>query len=207
MLYYETIDTSTLELLKRLLAIPSFSSLRLAGGTSLALQYGHRKSIDIDLFGEIDIDGDSLSSILTETGEVKRLNNRPNIHIYTINGVKVDIVNYPYRWIDELLVKDGLRLASDKDISAMKLAAITGRGTKKDFIDLFELLQHYSLSELIGFYEQKYHDGSVFLVLKSLVYFEDADAEITPYLLRNYSWEDIKTYIKKVHVGYMKNIG
>lgn len=105
------------------------------------------------------------------------------------------------------MVKDGLRLASDKDIGAMKLAAITGRGTKKDFIDLFELLQHYSLLELIGFYEQKYHDGSVFLVLKSLVYFEDADAEITPYLLRNYSWEDIKTDIKKVHVDYMKNIG
>lgn len=206
MLYYQTIDTPTLELLKRLLAIPSFSSLRLAGGTSLALQYGHRKSIDIDLFGSIDIDGDTLSTLLSETGAVKRLNNRVNIYIYTINGIKVDIVNYPYNWIDELYVQDGLRLASDKDIGAMKLAAITGRGTKKDFIDLYELLQQYSLPELIRFYENKYHDGSVFLVLKSLVYFEDAETEIPPFLFRDYSWEHVKEYIRKAHTDYMKNL-
>ncbi|NWK67487.1 MAG: nucleotidyl transferase AbiEii/AbiGii toxin family protein [Sediminibacterium sp. Gen4] len=74
MLYYDTIDTPTLELLRRLLAIPSFSSLRLAGGTSLALQYGHRKSVDIDLFGSMALDGDTLSNVLSEVGEVKRLN-------------------------------------------------------------------------------------------------------------------------------------
>jgi len=206
MLYYETIDTPTLELLRKLLAIPSFSFLRLAGGTSLALQYGHRKSIDIDLFGSIDLDNDTLSNVLSEVGEVKRLNNRMNIHMYSINGVKVDIVNYPYPWIDGLCIQDGLRLASDKDIGAMKLAAITGRGTKKDFIDLFELLQRYSLADLIRFYEQKYPDGSVFLVIKSLVYFEDAETEIEPFMLRNYSWEQVKTHIRKVHFDYMKGI-
>lgn len=207
MLYYETIDAATLELLRKLMAIPLFSSLRLAGGTSLALQYGHRKSIDIDLFGNIDIDRDSLSQALSETGEVKLVNSRTNIHVYTINGVKVDIVNYPYPWIDELINQDGLRLASAKDIGAMKLAAITGRGTKKDFIDLYELLKHYTLAELMKFYEQKYPDGSLFLVLKSLVYFEDAEAEITPFLLKEYSWENVKEYIRKAHIEYMKNIG
>jgi len=206
MLYYETIDSPTLELLRKLLAIPSFANLRLVGGTSLALQYGHRKSIDIDLFGTIDLDGDTLSSILSATGEIKRLNNQANIHFYTINGIKVDIVNYPYSWIDELYIQDHIRLASDKDIGAMKLAAITSRGTKKDFIDLYELLQRYSLSDLMHFYEQKYHDGSVFLVLKSLVYFEDADNEISPVLLRDYSWEEVKEHIRKVHVEYMTNI-
>ena len=207
MLYYETIDAATLELLRKLMAILLFSSLRLAGGTSLALQYGHRKSIDIDLFGNIDIDRDSLSQALSETGEVKLVNSRTNIHVYTINGVKVDIVNYPYPWIDELINQDGLRLASAKDIGAMKLAAITGRGTKKDFIDLYELLKHYTLAELMKFYEQKYPDGSLFLVLKSLVYFEDAEAEITPFLLKEYSWENVKEYIRKAHIEYMKNIG
>ena len=207
MLYYETIDAATLELLRKLMAIPLFSSLRLAGGTSLALQYGHRKSIDIDLFGNIDIDRDSLSQALSETGEVKLVNSRTNIHVYTINGVKVDIVNYPYPWIDELINQDGLRLASAKDIGAMKLAAITGRGTKKDFIDLYELLKHYTLAELMKFYEQKYPDGSLFFVLKSLVYFEDAEAEITPFLLKEYSWENVKEYIRKAHIEYMKNIG
>lgn len=206
MLYYETIDAATLELLRKLMAIPLFSSLRLAGGTSLALQYGHRKSIDIDLFGNIDIDRDSLSQVLSETGEVKLVNSRRNIHVYTINGVKVDIVNYPYPWIDELINQDGLRLASAMDIGAMKLAAITGRGTKKDFIDLYELLKHYTLAELMKFYEQKYPDGSLFLVLKSLVYFEDAEAEITPFLLKEYSWENVKEHIRKAHIEYMKNI-
>lgn len=110
------------------------------------------------------------------------------------------------KWIDAMYEVDDLRLASAKDIGAMKLAAITGRGTKKDFIDLFELLQHYSLADLIQLYEQKYHDGSVFLVLKSLVYFDDADAEITPHLLREYSWEEVKLHIKKAHKAYMKNL-
>lgn len=207
MLFYNTIDAATLALLKKLLLLPLFSGLRLAGGTSLALQSGHRKSIDIDLFGSLNADTITLSAALSHFGEVIRLNNSPNIHIYSINGIKVDIVNYPYPWIDDLLLIDGIRLASLKDIGAMKLAAITGRGTKKDFIDLYLLLKHFSLSELISFYEQKFKDGSVFLVLKSLVYFEDADAEQMPVMGMNFSWDQVKVTIRKVHSEFMKSLG
>ena len=158
----------------------------------------------MDLFGALDADIITLSAALLPCGEVTRLNNTTNIHVYSINGIKVDIVNYPYPWIDALQTVDGLRLSSVKDIGAMKLAAITGRGTKKDFVDVYFLLQHFSLSDLIRFYEQKFYDGSVFLVLKSLVYFEDADMEQMPIMLHDFSWEQIKTKIRKEHNVYMK---
>lgn len=133
MLHYQTIDSPTLELLKKLLSLTGFEPLRLAVGTSLALQYGHRKSIDLDLFGELQLDAVMLSAALSSLGEVRNLQNLQRIKSYLINGIKVDIVNYPYPWISPLLTVDQLRLASDKDIAAMKLAAITGRGAKKDF--------------------------------------------------------------------------
>ena len=75
-----------------------------------------------------------------------------NIKIYLINGIKVDFVNYKYPWIDSTIEKDGLRLASPMDIAAMKINAIEGRGTKKDFIDMYFLLQHYTLKDILTFY-------------------------------------------------------
>ncbi len=123
MLYTKTVEPETLDLLIKIQSIPEFSTFRLVGGTALALQYGHRKSID-----------------------------------------------------DELLVGD-IKMATTKDIAAMKLAAITNRGSKKDFIDLNLLFQTYSLKEMLNFYTTKYPDGSEFQVLKSLIYFEEADDE------------------------------
>jgi len=86
----------------------------------------------------------------------------------------------------------------------MKLAAITGRGTKKDFIDLYYLLEQYSLSEMLSFYENKYADGSVFLVMKSLTYFEDADREQTPVMLHKISWPKIKKTITNTVQQFLK---
>ena len=203
MLHYETIDSKTLGILKKLHKIPEFSDLRLVGGTSLALQIGHRKSIDLDLFGNIKSDSLTISKKLDKIGNVKILNKSENINIYVINGVKVDLVNYHYAWLENTVTEKGLVLADKKDIAAMKLNAITGRGTKKDFIDLFFLLQYYSLKEILDFYNKKYHDGSVFLVLKSLSYFEDAEKDDTLIMLRPIKWEDVKTFIKKTLSDYL----
>ena len=85
----------------------------------------------------------------------------------------------------------------------MKLAAITGRGTKKDFIDLFFLLKYYSLKEILNFYKQKYHDGSEFLVLKSLSYFADADTDEALNMLKLANWEKVKSFIKKTLNDYL----
>jgi len=199
MLYYQTIDSTTLELLKRLQASPLFSNMRLVGGTSLALQIGHRKSIDIDLFGQLNVDYEILIEELRSIGEVRPLNNSRNIHCFLINHIKVDIVNYNYPWIENPLVIDDLILAQFEDIVAMKLNAILGRGSKKDFIDLFFLLKEFTLKESINFYNQKYNDGSEFLVLKSLVYFDDANQEEMPFMFDPISWVEIKDNIAFQH--------
>jgi hypothetical protein len=196
MLQYSTIDTKTLKLLKKLQKVPDFSNLRLVGGTALALQLGHRKSIDIDLFGTIDSDELAISKELDKIGSVTRLKKSENINIYTINGIKVDIVNYHYKWLEKPIIEDNLILADKKDIAAMKLSAITGRGLKKDFIDLFFLLKHYNLKQMLGFYNQKYYDGSIFMVLKSLSYFDDANNDESPVMLKQENWENIKEYIR-----------
>ena len=204
MLFYETIDAKTLELLKKLQKVPEFADLRLAGGTALALQIGHRKSIDLHLFGNIDTDYLTILNRLNEVGAVTVLKKSTNINIFIIDGVKVDIVNYPYKWIEKPLFEDEIILADKKDIAAMKLSAITGRGTKKDFIDFFFLLHQYDLRELLDFYNQKYHDGSLFLVLKSLSYFKDADTNEDPFMLKSAKWVDVKAYIKEILSNYIK---
>lgn len=204
MLHYETIDPETLGLLKSLQKVPAFSELRLVGGTSLALQIGHRKSIDIDLFGEIKTDEYAISDALNEIGEVTILRKSENINIYLINNIKVDIVNYPYPWIEKPIIEDDLSLAGKKDIAAMKLAAITGRGTKKNFVDLYFLLQSFSLEEMMTFYNQKYHDGSELLVLKSLSYFEDANEDEDAIMLKPIDWKEIKVFIENELGDYVK---
>ncbi len=111
MLFHKTVDPGTLELLIKLQQIPALSHLRLVGGTSLALQIGHRKSIDIDLFGKIEADEFTIAAGLNRLGEFQTLHKTQNISIYLINGIKTDLVNYAYPWIDEALVKDGIKLA------------------------------------------------------------------------------------------------
>ena len=206
MLHYETIDPTTLELLKNLLQIPEFSDLRLAGGTSLALQIGHRKSIDLDLFGKLDADSFAVSSRLSRLGESILLKQTQNIHIYLINGIKVDLVNYPYPWIEEINDRDQLRLAGKSDIAAIKLAAITGRGTRKDFIDLYFLLREFDLGTMLRFYSEKFYDGSPFLVLKSLAYFEDAEQEPDPFMIGKIEWQSVKETISFAVMEYLKNL-
>ncbi len=90
MLFYQTIDTPTLELLKKLLGIALFKNLRLAGCTSLALQMGHRKSIDLDLFGILQADDLTLSGELNVFEKFTWLKKTPHINIFSINGIKVD---------------------------------------------------------------------------------------------------------------------
>lgn len=195
MLYYRTINSKTLELLKNIQSIDIFKNLRLVGGTSLALQIGHRESIDLDFFGSLDADKIEIRNALDKIGELKKKQSTKNINIFMVDGIKVDIVNYPYPWLEKISKEDSLTLAGKKDIAAMKLSAIAGRGSKKDFIDLYFLLKEFSLKEMIEFYKQKYQDGSVFMVLRSLAYFEDADEEPIPKMLVPVTWEKVKQKI------------
>ena len=197
MLSLQTVLPDTLELLKALMRMPELVNMRLVGGTSLALQYGHRRSIDLDLFGEADEDTDELTEALRENvDKVVVGGHSKRIKAYYLNNVKVDIVNYSYPWIDNAIIEDGIRLASPKDIAAMKVNAVIGRGTKKDFIDIYYLLKHFTFCDLIQFYLKKYPDGSEYRALLSMAYFDDADPQPMPYMFEQVEWEDIKQCIK-----------
>lgn len=203
MLSYKTVESHTLELLKSLMAEPLFASLRLVGGTSLALQYGHRSSVDLDFFGEITADDEDIKGVLRKFGSLLVLKESKNIKVYQLDGIKIDIVNYSYAWIDDAIVEDGIVLASPQDIAAMKINAIEGRGTKKDFIDIYFLLQHYTLKEILEFYTEKYPEYSIFRALMSLTYFEDAETQIMPRMFVDVSWNDIKESVCKVVDEYI----
>lgn len=113
-----------------------------------------------------------------------------------VDGVKVDIVSYPYGWIDNPVSAEGVVLAGIKDIAAMKLSAITNRGTKKDFIDYYFLLKRYSLKELIELYRQKYSDAQLFTSIKSLSYFDDAESDPMPDMIVPVDWDEVKSTIR-----------
>ena len=197
MLSFQTVLPDTLELLRTLMQMPELEGTRLVGGTSLALQYGHRRSVDLDLFGKTAEDADELTDALKH--RIKNLvasNYSKNIKTYFLNNVKVDIVNYHYSWIDDPIVEDGLRLASSKDIAAMKVNAIIGRGSKKDFIDIYYILQHCSFSDLMNYYLQKYPDGSAYRAMLSMAYFDDADPQPMPYMFEDVEWNHIKRTVK-----------
>lgn len=205
MLSIQTIQSNTLELLKRLASQPELTQTRLVGGTALALLYGHRQSIDLDFFGVLPEDKDDLIDMAKQIGNVTVINKSKSIVQTIINDVKVDFVDYSrYSWIDEPIQDDGFVLASDKDIAALKVNAIMGRGTRKDFVDLYFLLQHYSLEEILSFYKLKYPEYSEYRALLSMTYFEDAEMQEMPSMLINTSWDDMKKTIIKVVNDYQK---
>ncbi|MGM9687930.1 MAG: nucleotidyl transferase AbiEii/AbiGii toxin family protein [Alloprevotella sp.] len=186
--------------------MPIFSEMRLVGGTALALQYGHRKSIDLDFFGTMECDPNIMEEQLESIGHIVRIKSTQSIRVYQIDGVKVDFVDYRrYPWIDQCVSEGNIRLASPKDIAAMKINAVEGRGSKKDFIDVFYLLNHHSLEEILSFYKQKYPEHNVFRALMSLTYFEDAEMQPLPFLFNPTEWTDIKSVIVRAVGEYTKH--
>lgn len=173
MLHKETIDAATLELLKRLMGDERLQGFVLVGGTSLALQIGHRISVDLDLFTEKEFEADELREYLER-----------NYHLQTdyqafatvkgeIDGVQVDCIAHAYPWLKPFVLEEGVRLASLEDICAMKLNAIAGNGTRiKDFVDVAFLSSMFSLEQMLQFYEEKYHANPL-MPLKGIVYFAD----------------------------------
>ena len=195
MLQTQTVVPDLLELLKKIMSEELFSDFNLVGGTSLSLQIGHRNSIDIDLFGNSAIDEVLFIEKLNTFGEVQVIQATKNILITQINGLKVDFVNYKYPLLKDSLHIENIRMLSTADIAAMKLNAIAGRGSKKDFIDLYFLLDHFSLPQIFNFYDKKFKDGSRFMVEKSLTYFEDADNQLEPKMFKPFDWETCKQKI------------
>jgi hypothetical protein len=155
MLQKQAVKPELLELLNQLMLINEFSNFHLVGGTALALYDGHRISVDIDLFGKSQLEESRITSIIKNCGNTELLSQSQKILIYTVNGIKVDFVDYQYDLIEPINIIDGIRILSKKDIAAIKLNAIAGRGSKKDFFDIVQLLKTFTLTEMLSFYTTK----------------------------------------------------
>ena len=206
MLQRRTIEPATLDLLIKLLDIPEFANFSLVGGTALALKYGHRLSVDLDLFSTHDFDKDEILKVLLK--HYPQTNYRANnIGIFcTINEVKVDIVKHHYfSLIEKLDFIEGVRMFSDNDIMAMKIFAILKRAKRKDFFDLAELLNHYKLKHVIEQYKRKYPDHMLLISIPSAIsYFDDAETDIDPISLNGQTWQNVKKIIQFHVREYLK---
>ncbi|MFA5961198.1 MAG: nucleotidyl transferase AbiEii/AbiGii toxin family protein [Parcubacteria group bacterium] len=171
----------------------------LAGGTALAIQLGQRESIDLDWFTEKEFSLGKLKGQLADTGNFEVVSEAPGTLHGILDGVKITFLYYNYSPLFPFIAFEDAKLADERDIAAMKVDAISSRGSKKDFIDLYFLLKKYSLEEIIGFFEKRYaniHYNKMH-ILKSLVYFEDAQNEASPVMLQRADWEEIKKVIQK----------
>ncbi len=188
--------------------MPQLNDFCLVGGTALSLKLGHRISIDLDLFQTTEIEVERLITLLQQEfkSDFEYENLKINYAVFCkINKVKVDLVQYKHPIIADIEVIDGIRMFSIKDIAAMKINAILGRGVKKDFWDLFELLKLYSLNDIINFYNQKYPNQQLLISIpNALTYFEDADDSPDPIGLLGQNWEDIKEFIRARVSDFLK---
>lgn len=204
MLHTEVLEPRTLGILNDLMAVDSLKSFYLVGGTALALQFGHRLSVDLDMFTTEPFDQELVLTDLRDYigGIVTDNRNKIGLRL-TVQNIKVDLVTYQYPLIREPVTIAGVRMFALEDIAAMKLSAITNRGAKKDFYDLFTLINRYSFAQLCEWYGQKFPDTSLFMMLKSISYFDDADQSETPVLLgHKTSWEDVKATILRAVTNY-----
>ena len=159
MLYTETVEPGTLSLLNELMVLPSLNAFSLVGGTALALRFGHRNSVDLDLFYHEKFDPlqiiEALETKFQNRFVYKQQHTQFGIFCF-IDEIKVDFVQFPHPLIAEIEEEENIRFYSIADISAMKIQAILGRAQKKDFWDLYEILRHYPLQQLIDWHKQKY---------------------------------------------------
>lgn len=204
MLQYTAVYPKTLELLKKLMQEECLKPFNLFGGTALALQLGHRISVDIDLFTDIDFEPKRILLELRKNYKLEIVSEFENSVISKIeypensdNYIKIDIIQYPYPLIDKVIEIDGIRMLSKKDIIPMKLSAIGNRGSKKDFFDIYFLLKEFTINEMFELFIKKFPNFNYFHVVKSLGYFEDAETEINPKMIKNVNWEEVKKEIQK----------
>ena len=169
----------------------------LVGGTALALQLGHRTSTDIDLFYNISFDTALLRKEI-ETDFNCEIKSVYRFALFLlIEEVKTDIVFQKSKLLEPPVISSGIKMASLKDLTAMKLMAITNRGKLRDFVDIYILLQHFTLNEMLEWWAEKFSNDNYALVLRSLTYFEDAKEESELKWFFPFNWEKIKKQIAK----------
>jgi predicted nucleotidyltransferase component of viral defense system len=197
MLYLNTITPTTHQLLLKLMQIPELENFALVGGTNLSLRYGHRLSIDLDLFTNQPFDRDEVfSAVIRHLPQALKLDERRQTIWMIIDSIKVDIILHEYPYIEPVETLDGIRLVATEDIIPMKLEAMATRGVKKDFWDIAELLNHFSLSQT---------NSDIGHIILSMTYFADAELQKEdPQDLKGVTWEAVKTKMKRTVSALVK---
>ncbi len=185
----------------------------LAGGTAVVLHLGQGISCDLDFFSRKSFDGLLLKQIISDLGDYKVTLANENNLIGLFNGTKLSFIHYMPELIGNPVLFDGVKIASIIDLMAMKIEAISQRGAKRDFIDLFFIMKKYNMSliEIMLHYTRKYKDFSPNIVhtLKSLIYFEDAEKDIMPEMMIQIQWKEIREYfsgMKQEIIQYLNRI-
>lgn len=193
MLYTETIEGGTLELLRNLQSEVLLSSFNLVGGTSLALRMGHRKSVDLDLFTKDDFDLQELRELLVNKYNLRVSYEKGKTLKGFINNVKIDLIKYDYPQVCSVETIEGIRFESIPDVIATKLSAICDNGSRmKDFIDIAFLSSKYSFDDMLKFYSTKFPASNQMMLAKALVYFADIDFNEDIVMLKyDFNWDKI----------------
>ncbi len=203
-MFWEILEPRRIDVLKKITAhIPEIGmdSSYLAGGTALALQLGHRKSFDFDWFTPEDFDPERLNSCFEKMGKIKDVKlSKGTLHL-NFDEVRITWLYYPNPLLNPLLQIEEpvkLKIASIKDIALMKLIAISSKGARRDFIDLYYICREgFTIKELISELPRKFPFSEMnnYHIVKSLTYFEDADRDIMDRV--STSWEDIKSFFSE----------
>lgn len=198
-LFTETLPPKTNSLILQLQDTPLklLSKFYLSCGTALSLQIGHRESEDLDFFTEQDFDPREIENELNVFGKLEEVDLQRNTLNAFLNGVKLQFLGYPYSLLAPTINWNNIRLGSVIDIACTKMQTIGMRGSKKDFIDLFFLLDKFTLTELFDAVDKKYTnvEYSKSHIMKSLVYFKDAELEPMPRMHKDVKWKDVKEKI------------
>lgn len=181
--------------------IPELEDFHLVGGTALSLMYGHRTSVDLDLFTNIKFENSIIIDGLVKVfGNSFILEDKPTFFgiFCFIGDVKVDIVRFPHPLIRPTIEIDGIRMYAPEEIVAMMVQAILGRGRKKDFWDVAELLQHFTIKDFNELHKEKYSTQNLFITVpQAITYFDDADDCENPVSLKGQTWASVKEAIQK----------
>lgn len=196
--HWQTVDARLRALLVLIGQQPVARSFYLAGGTALALQLGHRRSIDLDFFSAEDELMDKtrreIVSVLEQQAVVEVREDVVGNLLLNLNGLSVGFFSYGYRLLEAVTTPGLPDLASIADIGLMKLDALIARGARKDFIDLHFIWQTLSLEQLLELRPVKYPRARSFelMLLESLTNFDNADLDTMPQMLAPFNWEQAK---------------
>lgn len=174
----------------------------LGGGTAIALQIGHRQSVDLDWFTPYEFN-EKLWQMKWETRFGFNLTTRDWQTLSgNAKGVKTALYFYKYPLIEPTTSFNGIEIAGLKDLAAMKIDAVLSRGTKRDFIDIYFLSRQFGPEKLFEFYDQKYGhlDDREIMIRKALIYFADADEEEMPRMVEPLDWSAVKEYFLKTFI-------